>query len=552
MKRLLISALLCLLTLEPAIASTKDKDSNRDKGSSKRQSLRARPAVTPSPIASPTMPQLAVNKRFQAVLERFRKGELQKKAAWDALRPFEGLLNDLSPENRLAYQQVRSQLLFLAGYPLLASEHAAKAIVLAPDPFAEHHQALWRILWTVSKVKPIQYILEELAGKLGPREGLPPEFGNNWNYILGNALIEQKKLPHAKAFYEKVVMQDRYFLPAQYQLAILSIQTNKIEEAESYLRAVLNPKAQDLSGLRRSELTEMNSYARMALGRLYYQSGRFLDSAREYRTIRRNSNLFYDALFEQSWALFMAGSLKHALGTLYAVNSPYFKDRFNPETKVLESMIYYWMCRYEEARDALADFSEQHREAIESLGGFLDRQRLTAETAYQLFENLITGVSAQAIGIPLSVLHTAAQQDVMLLARDQYATLIEETANLDTYGIYASSADVEQYKNLLATRAAAIRTDIGARFLGELRAMKEHFDELYSQSQFLYLELLMSQKEQILGRELHADDKATRVTDKDAFSGWSRKTQSWQDTKNEYWWDEIGFQVIDVDPECKL
>jgi hypothetical protein len=234
------------------------------------------------------------------------------------------------------------------------------------------------------------------------------------------------------------------------------------------------------------------------------------------------------------------------------VNSPYFKDRFNPETKVLESMIYYWMCRYEEARDALADFSEQHREAIESLGGFLDRQRLTAETAYQLFENLITGVSAQAIGIPLSVLHTAAQQDVMLLARDQYATLIEETANLDTYGIYASSADVEQYKNLLATRAAAIRTDIGARFLGELRAMKEHFDELYSQSQFLYLELLMSQKEQILGRELHADDKATRVTDKDAFSGWSRKTQSWQDTKNEYWWDEIGFQVIDVDPECKL
>ncbi|MFY7929899.1 MAG: hypothetical protein ACOVS5_13595, partial [Oligoflexus sp.] len=53
----------------------------------------------------------------------------------------------------------------------------------------------------------------------------------------------------------------------------------------------------------------------------------------------------------------MAGSLKHALGTLYAVNSPYFKDRFNPETKVLESMIYYWMCRYEEARDALADFS---------------------------------------------------------------------------------------------------------------------------------------------------------------------------------------------------
>jgi hypothetical protein len=248
----------------------------------------------------------------------------------------------------------------------------------------------------------------------------------------------------------------------------------------------------------------------------------------------------------------MAGSIKHGLGTLYGANSPYFTHKFNPEAKVLESIMYYWMCRYDDARNSLADFSEKHREAVDSLAGFLDRQRLSPETAYQLFENLVAGVSAESIGIPTSVLRTAAETDSMLLARDQYAHLVEERNNLETYGIFGITKDIEPYKAALATRLAAMRGDLGSIFLGELRQLKDHFEEIYSQSQFLYLELLMSQKEQLLGRELHADSKVTKVTDKDAFNGWSRKTQSWQDNKFEYWWDELGYHVIDVPPECKL
>lgn len=533
-----ISLLFCLVA-QPAFGKEKTSKKSSTKAPAKTVSMAA--AVNPS-----------LNKKFQQIMEQFRKGELQKKSMWDAMRPYENAYNELNPENQMGYHQIRAQLLFMAGYPLLASESASKALQLSPDPYGENHQPLWKILWTVSKAKPAQYVVEELAGKLGSLEGNPPEYGNNWNYVLGNAFASQEKFDLARAAYEKVVMQDRYFLSSQYQLALIAIQQKKPKEAESYLKAILSETAQDLADLRPIEIVEMIGYARVALGRLYYQEGRFIEAATEYRSIRRNSKLFYDSLFEQSWALFMAGSMKHGLGTLYSVNSPYFKYRFNPEAKVLESMIYYWICRYDEARNALADFSEKHREAIESLSVFLDRQRLTADTAYQLFENLITGVSGTSIGIPLNVLTTAAESDSMMLVRDQYASLVEEMGALETYGIYGNMPDGERYKEILKTRTTAIRAEIGNRFLAELRALKEHFDELYSQSQFLYLELLMSQKEQILGRELHAESKASKVTDADAFAGWSRKTQSWEDTKFEYWWDEIGYQIIDVEPACQM
>lgn len=532
-----------LLSFIAPVAVAKEKSSKKTAPQPKAQSksLGLAAAVNPS-----------LNKKFLLIMEQFRKGELQKKSMWDAMRPFETAYDQLSADNQMGYHQIRAQLLFMAGYPLLASESASKALQLSPDPYGENHQPLWKILWTVSKAKPAQYVVEELAGKLGSIDGNPPEYGNNWNYVLGNAFAAEGKFDLAKAAYEKVVMQDRYFLSSQYQLAMISIEAKKPKEAESYLKAILSETAQDLADLRAIEIADMIGYAHIALARLYYQEGRFIESATEYRTIRRNSKLFYDSLFEQSWALFMAGSMKHGLGTLYSVNSPYFQYSFNPEAKVLETMIYYWICRYDEARNALADFSEKHREAIASLSIFLDRQRLTSETAYQLFENLITGVSGAAIGIPLNVLTTAAESDSMMLVREQYASLVEEMGSLETYGIYGNMVDGERYKQILQSRAVKIRTEIGNRFLAELRALKEHFDELYSQSQFLYLELLMSQKEQILGRELHAESKASKVTDADAFTGWSRKTQSWEDTKFEYWWDEIGYQIIDVEPACQL
>ncbi|WP_218109806.1 hypothetical protein [Oligoflexus tunisiensis] len=494
----------------------------------------------------------ATNKRLAVLFDKYRKGELQKRPAWDALDTFVPRLSELTQESRIAYEQVRAELLFLAGYPLLASEHAIRALGLTQTPYDDKHGPLWEILWKTSKVKPIQYILEELGTKLGQREGNPPAFGNNWNYILANAFAAKNDTAAAKKAYEKIVMQDRYFMPAQYQLGLIAIKMNQPQQAEAYFRAILNPTAQDLAELRRYEMAEMLNYTHMALARLYYQERRFIEAAQEYRLIRRSSVLFYDSLFEQSWALFMAGSVKHALGALYSAHSPYFQDRFNPEGKVLESMIYYWVCRYDDARNALADFADTHRDAVANLGIFLDRQRLSSEAAYRLFENLITGVSGESIGIPINVLNTAAQSDVMLLVRDQYATLVEELNALETYGIYGSLPDIEPYQQMLLGRSAILRNEIGTRFLGELRSLKDHFDELYDQSQFLYLELLMSQKDQILGKELHGDSKLSKVTDKDAVTGWSRKTLSWEDNKFEYWWDEIGYQIIDVEPECKL
>ncbi len=97
-----------------------------------------------------------------------------------------------------------------------------------------------------------------------------------------------------------------------------------------------------------------------------------------------------------------------------------------------------------------------------------------------------------------------------------------------------------------------MRKRLGSQYLVELQSLKKHFDRLYEQSQFLYVELLMSEREQLLGRELHANSKMDRITRRKNISGWGDKIQGWGDTRlNEYWWDEIGFYIYDSKPLCK-
>ena len=213
-------------------------------------------------------------------------------------------------------------------------------------------------------------------------------------------------------------------------------------------------------------------------------------------------------------------------------------------------MIYFWMCRYDDSRNALADFTEHHRDSVEGLSRFLERARLDSETTYNIFENLITGVSSKSLGVDLSVLQTAAEKDAMIEIRDQYASLIGEIDRLETNGIFGWKKGLGRDLKALRSYSEVFRRKIGETFLAELRFLQKQYEKFYDQAQFLYLELLMSEKEQLLGRELHASNKVRRTVKKDDLLGWSVNTQSWGDDKDEYWWDEIGYQILDLDPVC--
>ncbi len=216
-------------------------------------------------------------------------------------------------------------------------------------------------------------------------------------------------------------------------------------------------------------------------------------------------------------------------------------------------MVYYWLCNYDQSRTALADFMENYKPAVDALSDFLARKRIDGDQAYTLFENLLTGVSGESLGIPRSILKTAAERDSMLLIRDQFAALVSEQNRLDRKGIYGDRDPKSRPSEYLDKWLAALRRDVGKKYLAELQDIKKDYDRLFSQAEFLYVELLMSEKDQLLGKSLHASTKITHVNQAATVNGWGNKTQAWKDsTTGEYWWDEIGYYITPVTSQCNL
>ena len=503
-------------------------------------------------VVDPSSPA-ALHKQLMAVKRAYLGGDTNRSTTWTKLTDLHEYSAKMAMNDRVSLLSSQASLLTEAGYPILASIYASQAIKLAPDPLTSELEPAWSILHRVSEKRPIQNVLEIVAGSIDLQGRKIPIFGSDWNYFAGNAAAHNGQTEKALQLYGQLNIEGRYFFPAKYQQAMLYIESEKPAAAEDALKAILFPGAQKMSPLNEKQRRDMADYAYLALGRLYYERQRFGESTKMYRMVSRDGQNFYDALYEQSWSFFMAGYPMHALGGLYAVESPFYKEVFNPEAPLLRAMVHYWLCRYDASRNALADFMERYQPDVEKLTEYLDRKHLDPETAYSLFENLVSGVSEQSLGLSRSILKTAAEKDSMLLIRDQYASILEEKSRLEAKGIFGNKTRSNQSMDYMDRWAQALRKDVGKHFLSELQEMKRDYDRLFAQAEFLYVELLMSEKDQLLGKELHASSKITHVSKRMQVNSWDKQTQSWKDARNgEYWWDELGYYIEPVESMCAV
>ena len=496
-------------------------------------------------------PQDILHAKLMDYRKGYRLGDVPRRQIWEKFDSLSAEIQEMRTDDRLLLLNTQASLLMEAGYPILAAMYSSQALRLGTSPWAKEMQPAWATLRQASAMRPIQTVLEVVASETDLQGREAPIFASDWYYYLGNSAAQKGDPERAITYYRGLKYGDRHYFAGKYQEAMILIEQEKLAEAESVLKKILIPATENFGPLQDDYRRSIMDFAYMGLGRVYYEQQRFVEAVKMYRSVDRRGLNFYDSLFEQAWAFFMGGYPMHALGAIHGAESPFYADVFNPEATLLRSMIHYWLCRYDDSRNALADFMEKYHPSVEQLKNYLDRKNLEPEFAYQLFENLISGVSSQSLGLPKAILETAAERDSMLFVRDQYASVIAEKSRLEVNGIFRSKSGTGRSAELLERWVTALRKDIGRRYLAELNDMKKDFDRLYAQAEFLYVELLMSEKDQILGKDLHASTKITRVSSQLKVNGWADKTQSWRDPKNgEYWWDEVGFYIAPVDSMC--
>lgn len=188
------------------------------------------------------------------------------------------------------------------------------------------------------------------------------------------------------------------YLKARHLLGVIQVSLGKAERQDS---AASQNAASQRFGLAAEAFKDMLRFedligapayyatyrdlANMSMGRLFYSATQFETAGRYYDRVTEGTTAWLDSLFELGWTYFRLGRIDRVLGQLHTLNSPFFEDRYYPEARVLEALILFRTCRFDETLVTVQKFLRDYKPLKKELDAQLSGQRSDAEFYEYLF-----------------------------------------------------------------------------------------------------------------------------------------------------------------------
>jgi tetratricopeptide (TPR) repeat protein len=226
----------------------------------------------------------------------------------------------------------------------------------------------------------------------------PQHRGMHWqiSYLLGRYKYRNRDYEEAIRLFAKVDKGSKHYAGAQLWIGNAFVQLRKTGPAvKAFERTVqaIDEGAQGEPGLR--------DLALLSLARVHYAAGvrgdgsdaRVTDPAMlraaiaYWSRVEAGGERWLDALSEQSWAHFKAGAYSRALGNIHTIQAPYFPGALYPEADVLEALVSFELCHYEDATTMAANMQKRYgpiqRELERTFNRFFHRE--DSDTQFFMF-----------------------------------------------------------------------------------------------------------------------------------------------------------------------
>ncbi len=192
------------------------------------------------------------------------------------------------------------------------------------------------------------------------------------NYLLGRYKYRNRNYEEAISLFERVDPKSRYFVQAQFFSGISYVQLRKSVPAVKSFDRIISALDEGVEGV--EDETRMRDLAYLSMARTFYSASVRLDDSgvpkidakklsaavKYWNRVDAASEYWLDALFEESWAYFMAGDYPHALGNIHTIESPYFPNASYPEADVLKAVIAFTICQYDDATTIVARMKKRY------------------------------------------------------------------------------------------------------------------------------------------------------------------------------------------------
>ena len=335
-----------------------------------------------------------------------------------------------------------------------------------------------------------------------------------------------------------------HYLKARYLMGVIYVVLNRAQPALDAFKDVLRFAEQ----VGRPDYYERNEVmALMALGRLFYSTGKYEVAGRYYDRVKEGTAAWLDSLFELGWTYFHLGRFDRVLGQLHTLNSPYFEDRYYPEARVLKALILFRTCRFNETLVVVQRFLRDYKPLRKELDVQLAGSRTDAEFYWYLAS---LAADTEGLSVPLRRIFHAALNDRTL--QRTFALVARLGAEKDRLMRLERNTTARPAAKILLNDLGRVRnvmiSEAGAMARQRLARVREELTEIIRQGLRIKYETLKARRNSINDavREAMARTAATvnepRERD-DEHVVWP--------FDGSFWRDELGGYTYDIKSRCE-
>lgn len=475
-------------------------------------------------------------------------GIAQGKAAFgrrdfsEAARLFYAALITSQGQERAAAQLSLAESLRQLGLNYSSSYFFARAVAEGPaNPFfRDSLESLGKInsqtpLGRASVISLFEKRIDPLA--------VPPAAQGFFFFYRGVELYDKKNMNGARAEFERVRSDSPYYPKAQYYLGtILSLYRDLDGALNAYTRGerAAAPKS------------DMANLLILSQARVLYEKKEYRKTFQHYSRVPRNSDLWLQSIFEGSWSFFMLQKHNNTLGNSHTVHSPFFTNRFFPESFILNAITYLRLCRYTNVKDELKKFQTRYKPTFSDLKNLLSKYQNQGSQFYSVIARYDSQRDLREFRGAAEIVDQLSRTEAFKEAQEIVNKSERERALLSRYaGRWEASGLGEILRQSLEERRKISIQAAGADLYEQAAELFNYLGDLSSQTRLINLEMLAGRTDQLrqkLVTEAMGSDNTSWGEGMKPLN--LKQTIEYWPFEGEYWEDELGGYVYNIDSKC--
>lgn len=370
----------------------------------------------------------------------------------------------------------------------------------------------------------------------------PKSYHDMLYFRIGEIQRKKGALQEAIGSFSKVQPTSNLYSKAKYLEGLSYLQLNDLKSASAKFQSVVNERAD------KSATDNSRTAAQLALARVFYQQKNWDSAIEYYKQIPRDTEFWHDTVFELSWAHLRAAQFRSVLSQLHSLHSPYYEDVYIPESVLLRSIVYLFICQYDEMEKTLDYFEKAYKPIQNSLQQIL-QSGIDARTYYTEIARVVDNFSDLRRNrskrgqnkIPFTVARTIMKEGDFKRTYSHIQKLLEEKRRLGQLSSNWRRSGIGQYsEKAIASRLEAARTLGGRQVQQHLTRMSKELDQLFEQHGFARYEMLKGRKENLKKQIAGKGIVAANIDDENERDFYIQNGFEYWPFDGEYWLDEIG------------